>query len=114
MTALTYDFLNLILQNKREAFLEAIIRNFSATYRNQKGIKKAEIIVASRISKSIRDEFVGILEKTFHSGIELEEILMPSIIGGFILKVEDEQYDASVTSSLAKMRKKLLQTSIEK
>ena len=114
VTSLTYDFLNLVLENKRELFLEAIIRNFSKTYREMKGVKRAEIILASEINVSTRKQFIEILEKTFKSGIELEELIRPDIIGGFILKVEDEQYNASIVSSLAKMRKKLLQTSIEK
>ncbi len=114
VTRLTFDFLNLLLENKRESFLGAIIRNYLKAFRDQRGIKKADIIVASEISESTRKKFLDILEETFHSGIELEEIIRPSIIGGFILKVEDEQYDASIVSSLAKVKKRLLQTSIEK
>ncbi|HYW96256.1 MAG TPA: ATP synthase F1 subunit delta [Bacteroidales bacterium] len=111
---LTYNFLMLLLEKKRESYIEGIIRNFSRTYREKKGIRKAEITIASTIMDSTRKEFLSILEKTFAARIELEEIINPSIIGGFVLKVEDEQYDASVLTGLAKMRKQLLQTSIEK
>ena len=45
----------------------------------------------------------------------MEEKIKPEIIGGFILKVEDEQYDASISSALIKIRKKLLEnTSVNK
>ncbi len=111
---LTFNFLTLVLENKREAFLDGIIRNFSKYWREEKKIKKAEIIVASDINETTRKQFVSILEKTFDSGIELEETIRPSIIGGFVLKVEDEQYDASIVNSLTRMKKLLLQSSIEK
>jgi F0F1-type ATP synthase delta subunit len=36
------------------------------------------------------------------------------VIGGFVLSIEDQQYDASVASGLRRMKKQLLETSIEK
>ena len=111
---LTFNFLKLILDNRRETYLPDIIRNFSGSFREHKGIKKAEVIISSAIDQPTRKKFEDILKKTFKSGIELDEIIRPEIIGGFILKVEDRQYDASVVNSLARIRKNLLQTSIEK
>jgi F-type H+-transporting ATPase subunit delta len=111
---LTYRFIILVLENKRESYLESILRNYSKTFRDHKGVKRAEIVISSEINEDTRKQFVGILEKTFGSDIELEEVVDADIIGGFILKVEDEQYDASVLSALAKMRKQLKKTSIEK
>lgn len=108
------DFLMLLFDNKRENFIEAIFRNFKALYREHEGIKSAEIILSSPIDENIKKKFLTLLEKTFKSKIELTEQMKPEIIGGFILTVEDQQYDASVSSGLKKIRKRLLETSIEK
>lgn len=114
ISQLSYDFMMLLLSNKRETFLEAIFRNFKALYKEHEGIKSAEITLSSAIDESIKKKFLALLEKTFDSKIELTEQMKPEIIGGFILKVEDQQYDASVSSGLKKIKKRLLETSIEK
>jgi F-type H+-transporting ATPase subunit delta len=46
--------------------------------------------------------------------VELTSSVDGDVIGGFVLTIEDMQYDASVASSLRKMKKQLLQSSIEK
>ena len=111
---LSYDFLMLLFSNKRENYIVAIFRNFKALYKEHEGIKSAEITISSAIDENIKKKFLALLEKTFSSKIELTEHMKPEIIGGFILKVEDQQYDASVSSGLNKIRKRLLETSIEK
>jgi len=55
-----------------------------------------------------------LLKKTFNSEIELQETIKPSILGGFILRVEDEQYDGSVSSGLSKIKKQLLESTLVK
>jgi F-type H+-transporting ATPase subunit delta len=104
------NFILLVLSNKREAFLPAILRHLKALYKEQQGIKTAELTVSSEIDAMVRKKFSELLSKNFNAKIELEERIDPGIIGGFILKVEDEQYDASVKSELARIRKNLLQT----
>ncbi len=104
------NFIILVLSNKRESYLPAILRNLNALYKEHKGIKAAELTVSSEIDAVLRKKFSDLLTKTFNSKIELEEIIDPGIIGGFILKVEDQQYDASVKSGLARIKKNLLET----
>jgi len=113
VSKLSYDFLLLILKNKREEYAPAIFRNFKAFYKESEGIKSAELILSTEINKEYREKFLKILEKTFSSKIELEEKQNPDIIGGFILKVEDQQFDASIASELNKIKKKLLETTLE-
>ena len=104
------NFILLVLSNKRESYLPAILRNVNALYKEHKGIKAAVLTVSSEIDAVLRKKFSELLTNTFNSKIELKEIIDPGIIGGFILKVEDEQYDASVKSELARIKKNLLQT----
>ena len=48
------------------------------------------------------------------ASLKLSSSVNEDVIGGFVLTIEDMQYDASVASKLRKMKKQLLQTSIEK
>jgi F-type H+-transporting ATPase subunit delta len=113
ISRLSLDFFNLLLANKREVYIPDIARNFKALYKRNMGIRNAELTVSKKVDKEFIVKFKEILKKTYNSEIELEEKVKPEIIGGFILKVEDEQYDASVSSGLAKIRKKLLETTSE-
>ncbi len=107
---LFFNFVLLVLTNKRESYLVPILRNLKALYKEKLGIKTAELTVSAEINDTLRKKFSDLMSKTFNSKIEFEEKIDPDIIGGFILKVEDEQFDASVKSELARVKKKLLQT----
>ena len=110
ISELSLNFLHLIITNKRESYLEGILRNFTGLYRDHKGIKNAELTIPLEVSDDYKKKFLNLLEQVFDAKIELNSIINPDIIGGFILKVDDEQFDASVSSSLAKMKKNLLET----
>jgi F-type H+-transporting ATPase subunit delta len=109
ITNLTNNFLDLIITNNRESYLEAIIRNFTALYREHNGIKGANLRVPFKVSDEYKKRFIAILEESFDAKIELEEIVDEELIGGFILKVDDKQLDASVKTSLGRIRKKFLE-----
>jgi len=110
---LSMDFLLLILKNKRENHIPGMIRNYTRLFKDEQGIKTAELIVPSEVTKAHKEKFKEILAKVYNSKIEFKDKINPDLIGGFILKVEDEQFDASVSTSLSKIEKNLLETSIE-
>jgi F-type H+-transporting ATPase subunit delta len=56
----------------------------------------------------------ALIRKAYDSEVELSASVDKEMIGGFILTIEDMRYDASVASNLKKLKKQLLQTSIEK
>jgi F-type H+-transporting ATPase subunit delta len=105
---LTFNFITLIIQHKREDYLDRIIRYFNILYKENEGIKSAEIIVPVKVDKDILDKFRIILTDIFGAKIDLTQKVKPGIIGGFILKVEDEQLDASVSTALSKMKESLI------
>jgi F-type H+-transporting ATPase subunit delta len=55
-----------------------------------------------------------LIKKAYDAEVELTASLDGDLIGGFMLTIEDMRYDASVASNLRKLKKQLLQTSIEK
>ncbi len=114
ISSLSTAFVDLLLSNKRESHLQPIARNFKSLFRKNQGILSAEITVTEPVEKIQLEKFRQLLKKTFKSEIELEEIIKPAILGGFILRVDDEQYDASVISGLSKMKKQLLESTLVK
>jgi F-type H+-transporting ATPase subunit delta len=110
LSSLSMGFINLMLSNKRESYLPHIARNFASLYKENQGIRSAEIIVSGPIDKAQTEQFRLLLKEVYHAEIELKETVKPDILGGFILRIDDEQFDASVASSLAKIKKQLLES----
>ena len=100
-------FFILILRQKRESYLERIIRNIQSFYRSHKGILSVQLIVPVKVDKETKNRFFNILSDSFKTEIELTEKVKPGIVGGFILRIEDEQLDNSVTTALSKMKESL-------
>jgi F-type H+-transporting ATPase subunit delta len=108
ISEISLSFLGLLVQNKRESYLEDIIRRFFDVFREYKGIKSALITTAIPLNDLVKEKFHALLSSIYKTGIELEAAQNASIIGGFVLKVGDQQYDASVATGLKRMKTALL------
>ena len=104
---LTSSFLELLIQKKREDFLAGIARSFIKYYKEASGIKVAVLKTAIQLDKQLKEQLAQIIRKKFNSDIELSELVNESLIGGFVLTVEDQQLDASVSGQLSRIRKEL-------
>ena len=101
---LTLKFLDLVVKNKREPYLEAIVRRFIYDYRQFNKVKSVKLITAQPISDTVKDQLLNLIKSHYTGTIELSEYTDESIIGGFILYIEEKQYDASIKSQLERMR----------
>ncbi len=111
---LTLNFLLLILQNKREEYIPGICRNFLELIRKEQNIKSAMLVTAIEIDSKTIDKIKTLLEKELKATVELNTQVDSEIIGGLILRIDDKQYDASVTTQLRKIKRELLDTELRK
>jgi F-type H+-transporting ATPase subunit delta len=111
---ISLSMINLVVKNKRESFLPGIARNFKGLYRKEKGISTASLVTAQQVDESALDGIRKLIKKAYDSEVEMTTTVDGDVIGGFKLTIEDMRYDASVASNLKKLKKQLLQTSIEK
>jgi F-type H+-transporting ATPase subunit delta len=111
---LTLNFLLLILQNKREDFIPGICHNFLELIRKDMNVKSAMLVTAIEIDSRTIDKIKILLEKELKATVELNTQIDSEIIGGLILRIEDKQYDASVTAQLRKIKQELLETEFRK
>lgn len=110
---LTLNFISLVTHNKREAHLPGICRNFLALYQEEKGIKTAVLTSAVTLSKTTVRGIQSYLETELKSPVELSLKVEPGLIGGFVLRIDDKQIDASISNQLKKIRETLLQSDIK-
>ncbi len=105
---LTLEFLTLIANNKRESFLLQMCYSFLYFYKDAQGIKTVNFTSADAINQNLKTEIVNLVRKYYKAEIELEESINEELIGGFVLRVDDEQFDASVASHLKNIEKELI------
>lgn len=107
---LTLRFIELLIKSKRENFFRSMVRNYKHFYRKDQGVVEALLLTASDLNDSTRQLVYNAIKGAFTQTIDMHEKTDPELIGGFILRVEDKQLDASVASHLKLIKRKLDQT----
>jgi F-type H+-transporting ATPase subunit delta len=105
---LTVTFIHLVLESRREEYLPGICRYFLDLIKAEQGIRDAELVTASPLDEKLRESIIRLITKKFDSKVDLHETIDGSIIGGFILRVGDQQLDASLSSKLEKIKNELI------
>jgi F-type H+-transporting ATPase subunit delta len=103
VSKLTMAFIQIITRKGREGFLAGIAREFVAQYKRSKGIATAIVTSAIGLDEKLRSEVYRIVRESLKSEVELIEKVDKNLIGGFVLRVGDKQFDASVSSELRKL-----------
>ena len=108
---LTNTFIRLVLDNRREEYLAGMARYFMDLLKTEQNIQYAEFISVTSINENIRKSIIKLIEKKFKAAVDLRELIDTSIIGGYILRVGDQQIDASIASKLTRIQKELIHSS---
>lgn len=101
-------FVHLVTGNRREEFIRPIGLMYQKFYRASKGISQVRIITAIEIDANTLGKIKDLIRQKVNDTVEFVYEVDPSIIGGFVLKVDSMQLDASVDSELKQLRLKLL------
>jgi F-type H+-transporting ATPase subunit delta len=72
-----------------------------------KGIQRAQVITAVALEKSLEDEVLEIAQKLTSQKVTLENRIDPTLLGGFVLQIGDQQYNASVAQQLQTLKQEL-------
>ncbi|MCJ7448088.1 MAG: ATP synthase F1 subunit delta [Bacteroidales bacterium] len=109
---ITMLLIDLVVQNGRERFLPAIARVFRNDTLKHNGITECLLTTAVKVDADIIKQISGLIASAFNTKVELNENIDSEIIGGFILRVDDNYIDASIRNKLRKIKKELIGRSI--
>jgi len=98
-------FLDIITKSGREDFIELIAEQFAKLYKQYKRIITTTLKTVVKIDDKIREQLINLLEKQSNGNIELIEELDEDLIGGFVFKFDNYEYDASIKTHLQQLRK---------
>jgi F-type H+-transporting ATPase subunit delta len=100
LSVLTSTFINLIIKKHREGNLIDVVFHFNHIYLANNNIEEVYLTTAVVMDQEFKDQLSALVQKNTKHTIQLEETVNPDIIGGFILRFDNKQYNASVAREL--------------
>ena len=110
--ALTLNFLQMVVANRRESQIPAMCRNFASRYYEYANIRQVYVATAAPIDAKTAEKLRKTIAEMCKAEVELTTSDDAALIGGFVLRIGDQQLDASVSSKLKNVKQKFTQTSI--
>ena len=101
------NLIEILLRKNRLYLFDDILVQFIELYKFSSGIETCYLISADKISNRTENNFKPIIRKITKNKIKISNIIDKDLIGGFIIKVGDIQFDNSVKSSLNRLRTSL-------
>lgn len=102
----TKNLVSLIIKQGRENQMQNIAQEFINKVNEMNGVQRITLTSAAPLSD---DNISNILKSTTlinqHNKFDVKTVIDPSLVGGYILRVGDQQIDASVKSKLGKLKK---------
>lgn len=106
-SSLVKTFLALVAENNRSAHLDGMALKFKQLYNQHLGKQEALVTTAVPLSPALQDEVMAKIKTLTDKKVELVNKVDKYILGGFVLRLDDLQYDASVSSQLQSLKQKL-------
>ena len=101
------NFLFLLIDRRRQNFLEPIQQEFARLADEARQIVEAKVVSAIQLSDSQEERLKKELARITGKNIRLIRELRPELIGGALVQVGDRVIDGSVAHSLNRMRENL-------
>ncbi len=102
----THSLINILVENKRTSLLSKVAKSYVDIYNDQQGVKVATVVTAVPLSSELEDKIMAkVKELTGSEKVTLNSEIDPAIIGGFILRVGDIQYNASISNQLGNLKR---------
>ncbi|MDD4778087.1 MAG: F0F1 ATP synthase subunit delta [Fermentimonas sp.] len=98
---------DIILENEREEVVLFIALRYIELYRYKFNIQYGKLITAVPVNKENEEKFISRISSIVGEKLEIEPIVDPDIIGGFILYLNDLRWDASISGELTRIKSKI-------
>ena len=102
----THSLINILIANKRASLLGSVAKSYVDIYNDQQGVKAAIVITAVPLTPEIETKVLAkVKELTGSDKVTLKSEIDSDIIGGFILRMGDIQYNASIANQLGNLKR---------
>ncbi|CAN1556315.1 AtpH F0F1-type ATP synthase, delta subunit (mitochondrial oligomycin sensitivity protein) [Flavobacteriaceae bacterium] len=103
----TQSLFHLLLENKRFEILAAIAVEYNNLFDVMNGVEVAKVTTAFPMDAALEAKVLAKIATFSDKKVTIENTVDASIIGGFILRIGDKQYNASVANRLHVLKREL-------
>ena len=105
INTITKNLIDTLITNKRLNILSDVASKYNQLYNELKGSQTATVTTAIEITEDLKAIVLAKVIELTGKKVELKNIVDQNILGGFILRVGDIQYNASITNQLNTLRR---------
>ena len=100
------NMITMVIKHGRESEMQNIAQEFVNKVEDLNGVQRITLTSATSLSKENVDNILTSSKLVNHNNkFDIKTIINPHILGGYILRVGDQQIDASVQSKLTQLQK---------
>lgn len=107
---ITKGTFDILLENKRIDLIEEVVNKYILLYNELNGIQVAMVTTAVPLSSEMEQKVLQKVQELTGGNASLENKIDEAILGGFILRIGDLQYNASVAGNLNKLKREFKKT----
>lgn len=101
----TLNLIDTLISNNRIDILGDVASKFSQLLDEFEGIELATVTTAVALTADLEKKVLAKAKELTGKNVEVKSIIDESILGGFILRIGDLQYNASVANQLNKLKR---------
>jgi F-type H+-transporting ATPase subunit delta len=98
------NLVGVLIHNRRLSQLPAVAAAFGAQLAARRGQQTARVTTAHPLSDTQRAQIVARLTEAGFSGVQLQESVDPSLLGGLVVRIGSRLYDNSIKSKLQRLQ----------
>lgn len=110
---LSKNMVKLLMKNRRIDLFDDVSNSFTIIYNKHVGNQEVILKTASAVSSSKMEEIENKVKALTSKNVNLTNVVDQEIVGGFVLRVGDLQYNASFKDQLKKLEQEFLNISIQ-
>ena len=107
-TKITNDLITLLGVNNRLTIFIDIAQSFRQLYELNNNMSKVLVVTALPMTQQIKERVLSKINQITKKNTVIENRIDKSILGGFILRYEDKEYNASLLNKLNSIKKELV------
>lgn len=109
LSELSMHYLEIISKSRRETFIPSIANQYILSYNDSIGLKIVDFESAYDMDDKLKNQIIKALSEQTGKQIQLKEKINKDLIGGFIVNMDNRQYDASIRARLTKLKAEFVQ-----
>lgn len=104
---ITQGLFHLLHENKRFTILAQVATEYKTQFDTMNGVEVATVTTAFPITPELEAKVLAKVKEFSDKKVTLKNIVDPAIIGGFILRIGDKQFNASIANRLITLKREL-------